>query len=78
MSQGNDFFMRMTREAQDELASGKKSWKEIDTNTLILACFGMLSSHLTSKLSKPLWFFASCACAGVVGYVVKQVLGIGG
>lgn len=78
MDSSNNFFTRMCREAQGELASGKKSWKEIDTNTLILACFGMLSSHLTNKLTKPLWFFASCVCAGVIGYIVKQVVGIGG
>lgn len=76
MSKGNDFFAQMCQEAQDELASGKKSWKEIDTNTLVLACFGMLSNHLTTKLTKPLWFFASCVCAGVIGYIVRQVLGI--
>lgn len=75
MDHDNDFFKRMTKEALDELASGKKSWKEIDTNTLVLACFGVLSNHLTAKLVKPLWFFASCVCAGAAGYIVKQVLG---
>jgi len=77
MSSTNDFFMRMCKEAQKELASGDKSWKEIDTNTLFLAGFGMLSNHLTAKLSKPLWFFAGSVAAGVIGYIVKQVIGLG-
>jgi len=75
MSEENGFFTRMCKEAQDELASGNKSWKDIDTNTLILACFGMLTNHLTTKLSKPLWFFASSVCVGVVGYIAKQIVG---
>lgn len=75
MDTGNGFFTKMCKEAQDELASGIKSWKEIDTNTLVLACFGMLSNHLTTKLAKPLWWFAGSVCAGVIGYLVKLVLG---
>lgn len=75
MQDANGLFTRMCREAQDELASGEKSWRDLDTNTLILACFGMLSGHLTSKLSRPLWFFSSCVCGGVLGYIVKQVVG---
>lgn len=73
-----DFFTRITREAMDELARGKVSIKDTPTNTLLLACFGMLSNHLTSKLSRPLWFFAGSVAAGVIGYIVKQVIGIGG
>ena len=76
MGTENDFFMRMCKEAQDELARGNKSWRELDPNTLILACFGMLSNHLTTKLSRPLWFFSSSVAAGVIGYIVKQVIGV--
>jgi hypothetical protein len=71
----NGLFEHMCKEAQNELASGEKSWKEIDPNTLILACFGMLTNHLTHKLTKPLWFFASSVAAGVIGYLIKLVLG---
>ncbi len=70
----NDFFIRMCKEAQDEIASGEKGWKEADTNTLLLACFGMLSNHLTHKLARPLWFFASSIAAGVVAYIIISVL----
>ncbi|GAJ10614.1 unnamed protein product, partial [marine sediment metagenome] len=59
MSRSNDdFLMRMCREAADDLASGKKSWREIETNTLFLACIGMVVNHLTHKIARPLWFFA--------------------
>lgn len=71
----DNFFKRMTDEALDEIASGKMSWKEADTNTLLLACFGMLTNHLTHKLARPLWFFASSVAAGVVAYIIKNVLG---
>ena len=75
MNGNNDFFMRMCREAQEELASGKQSWKEIDTNTLFLACFGMLSNHLIHNLARPLWVFASSICAGVIGYIIHLIIG---
>lgn len=75
MSAQNDFFTRMCREAQDELARGDRSWRDIGTNTLVLACFGMLSNHLTTKLSRPLWFFATAVASGAIAYIVKQFLG---
>ena len=75
MNSSDDFFMRMCKEAQEELASGERGWKSVDTNTLFLACFGMLSNHLTHKLAKPLWFFASSVTAGVIAYIVKLVIG---
>ena len=73
----NDFFRRMTTEATEDLASGKKGWREADTNTLLLACFGMLTNHMATKIAKPLWFFASCIAAGLVWVVVSKVFGIG-
>ena len=71
----NDFFMRMCKEAEEDLASGRKGWRDADTNTLLLACFGMLYNHLTSRLTKPLWFFASTILAGIVGWLIKLYLG---
>lgn len=71
----NDFFLKMCKEAQEELARGDKSWKEIDSNTLLLASFGILINHLAHTLSRPLWFFASSVFAGVIGYLVKLFLG---
>jgi len=72
---GNDFFGRMCKEAQDEIASGEKGWKDADTNTLLLACFGMLTNHLTHKLTRPLWFFASCVATGVAAFIAKSFFG---
>jgi len=73
---GNEFFQKMVKEAIEDLASGEKGWREVATNTLILACFGMLINHLTSKLTKPLWFFSGCVAAGVIWLIVSKVLGI--
>ena len=70
-----DFFMKMCREATEELASGEKGWKEADTNTLVLACFGLLTNHLTHKLARPLWLFASAVATGVIAFIVKSILG---
>ena len=70
----NDFFMRMCREVQNELASGV-GWKEAHPNTLILAAFGMLANHLTSRLIKPLWWFAGSICAGVIGWLIHLFMG---
>lgn len=73
---GNDFFKRMYKEAIDELASGEKGWKDTDTNTLFLACFGMLYNHLIASLARPLWFFASSVFLGIVTYIIISVLGV--
>ena len=73
----NDFFHRMTREAMEELASGDRGWREVEPNTLILACFGMLTNHLTSRIVKPLWFFAGGVVTGVVWFIVSKILNIG-
>ena len=73
----NEFFQKMVKEAIEDLASGEKGWREADPNTLILACFGMLINHLTSKLIKPLWFLSGCIAAGVIWFIVSKVLGIG-
>lgn len=72
----NGFFERMTREAMDELASGEKGWRDADSNTLILAAFGMLSSSLSRKLARPLWWFAGTVGAGVVAYIVSLVVSV--
>ena len=71
----NDFFNRMTKEAMDELASGNQGWREAETNTLILACFGVLTNHLAHMLVKPLWFFACTVAAGVIWFIVGGIIG---
>ena len=71
----DEFFMKMCREAMGELASGDKTWKDIETNTLMLACLGMLTNHLTHKITRPLWFFASSVFVGVTGYIVHLIFG---
>ena len=71
---GNDgFFVRMCNEAQNELASGTKSWKDAETNTLILACFGMLANHMTTRVVKPLWTFALSIAAGVIVFILTRL-----
>lgn len=72
-SNGDDFFLRMCREAQREMASGKDSWKDVETNTLILACFGMVYNHLSHKVMRPLWLFSTSVLLAVVGYLVNLV-----
>ncbi len=74
----DDFLMRMCREAADDLASGKKSWREIETNTLFLACVGMVMNHLSTRIVKPLWFAAGSVFCGVVGWLNSLALGRGG
>lgn len=68
----NGLFGRMCKEATDELAS--TSWRELPTNTLVLACFGMLMNHLTHSLTRPLWWFAGSVSIGVIGYIIKLIL----
>ena len=70
----NDFFAKMCKEAQYELASGEKGWKDCDTNTLLLACFGLLTNHLTHAITRPLWWAASAIGVGVIAYIISLVL----
>jgi len=76
MTVGNDFFQRMTREAMEELANGEKGWREVEANTLLLACFGMLYNHLGTRIVRPLWFFAVTVAAGFIWFVVSKMLGV--
>lgn len=71
----NGLFKRMCKEAIEEVSSGDVGWKEIPTNTLLMACFGMLTNHLTHNITRPLWFFASAIAVGVIGYLIHLVLG---
>ena len=73
----NGFFTRMCKDAMNELTSGEAgtNWKDIDTNTLFLAAFGMLYNEMMHNLARPLWFFASAVFVGVIGYIVHLVLG---
>lgn len=73
----NDFFFQMCKEASDDLASGKKGWRDADTNTLLLACFGMLTNHLSHKLARPLWWFAGAVSFGIIAYIVDTILSHG-
>ena len=70
----NDFFTRMCKEARDELASGEKSWRDIETNTLFLACFGILYNSLMHKLAYPLRWIAGAVVVAVITYIVSVIL----
>ena len=74
-SSNNDFFQRMCRDAAEELASGRQGWHAMETNTLLMACFHLLTNHLTHAITKPLWFFAGSVASGVIFYIVQAVLG---
>jgi len=76
MNTTNDFFHRMMKEAMEDLAHGETGWREVNSNILTLACFGMLYNHLTGKITKPLWFFAGAVAAGVIWFVVSKVIGL--
>ncbi len=71
----NGMFARMCKEAAEELAQGNQGWREMETNTLLMACFHLLTNHLTHQLARPLWFFSASVFTGVVAWVIKMVLG---
>lgn len=71
----NGFFERMSREAIEELASGEVGWRDMPTNVLLMACFGMLYNHLAHKLTRPLWLASGAVATGVTGYLVHLVFG---
>ena len=71
----NGLFRKMCQEAIEEISSGEKGWKEVETNTLLMACFGMLTNHLMHNITRPLWTAAGFIGAGVVGYIIHLILG---
>jgi len=64
----------MCDEAMEELTSGKKTWRDVATNVLILASFGVMFNHLTHRIAKPLWWVAGSAVAAVIGFFVNMLL----
>lgn len=81
MSNG-DLFLRMCREAMDELASGDKGWRDAQPNTVTMACFGMIYNHLSHKVEqvekrivKPLWGLAAAVACGVAAAILLNVFG---
>jgi len=68
------FFAKMCKEALEELAKGEKSWREIETNTLFLACVGMVYNNLMHKIAVPLRWLAGCGVAAVITYAVSVIL----
>lgn len=74
MALDNGFFQKMCNEAMEELTSGKKTWRDVETNVLILACFGMMFNHLSHKIARPLWWVAGSAVTAAIGYIVHLVL----
>lgn len=72
----NDFLARMQKEAINELADGKKSWKDVSPNVLIMAVSGLITNHLTHKLMRPMWAFVGVVAAGILWWAVSGFLGI--
>jgi len=67
----NGMFARMCKEAAEELANGKSGWRECNPNVMMLACFHLLTNHLTSTLKRPIWFAASCLGGAAIVFIVK-------
>lgn len=76
MNDSNGFFKMMCEDARNELASGEKgSWREVPPNVLMMACFGMLTNHLTHNITRPLWFFSGTVFVFAVGAFIHWVIG---
>ena len=67
----NGMFARMCKDAAEEIASGKEGWREASPNVLMLACFHLLTNHLSHSLAKPLWWAAGCIGGAAVVFGVK-------
>ena len=72
MNGNNGFFQRMCKEAADELAQGDRGWKDMDSNTLTMACFHYLFNHMTHKITRPLWFAAGAVTTWAVGSLLQS------
>lgn len=76
MNHNDYFFAKMCKEALEDLTSGEHgTWREIPTNTLFLACIGMVYNSLMHKLANPLRWVAGSAVAAAIAYIVSAILG---
>lgn len=73
MAYSNGIFDRMMEEAMDKVACGDKGWKDVPTNTLLLACFCHLNKNITRSVSRPIWFFAGAVGCGVVWLLIRDI-----
>jgi uncharacterized membrane protein YoaK (UPF0700 family) len=70
-------FERMCKEAAEEVAAGKQGWRQMNANVLFMACFHLLTNHLSHKimeLKKPLWWAASTIGAAALLAVIKMLV----
>ncbi len=72
---GNGLLHEMCKDATEELASGKQTWRAMPTNTLLLACLGMFAKNIKDNIARPLWFFASSIFIGVMGALANWFIG---
>jgi hypothetical protein len=72
----SEFFDTMMDEAMHEVAKGDKGWREVDSNTLTLACFGYLSKNIIASVSRPFWLFAGVVSTGIIWSIVSDILHI--
>ena len=67
----NGMFARMCREAAEELASGDQGWRDCNPNVMLLACFHLLTNHLSHTIARPLWWAAGFVGGAVVLFMIK-------
>lgn len=70
---------KWAEEAMDDL--GKKGWREIDPNSMMLIIFAVNKTrdkNLVKKITKPIWWLFGAIGTGVIWWVVSSLLGVGG
>jgi len=73
----NGLFEKMIDEAAEEVAN--KGWKGADQNAVTLAAFGLLYKLVSNRMhsiSKPFWWAAGVIGAGVLWYIVSNLIGM--
>ena len=74
---GDGIIDRWANEALDDL--GKKSWREIEPNSMMLIIYKIQETKnrkLVSKISRPFWWLVGAVGTGVVWAVISNLTGV--
>jgi len=65
---------RWAEQAMEDL--GEKTWREVDTNSMILIIYAVQKSRdrkIVRKITKPIWWLLATVAAGVLYFIIESL-----
>jgi len=73
----NGLIDKWAEDAMSEL--GEKSWRDVDTNSLLLIVYSLQKAEgkkTVSKITKPFWWLLTIIAPGVLWYIISGIIGL--